>query len=302
MTKVIIDTDPGTDDALAIMMALNSSDLDVVGLTTVGGNATLEHTTENALALLDHLGVSGVTVSPGAAGPLEGGFENAYHVHGSGGLGVDLPAPTSKAHGVEAAELITEAASKYRGELVIVAIGPLTNLAEALRAEPRMVRWVAEIVVMGGAVEVPGNVTPHAEFNVYNDALAADIVLNSGIAVTLVGLDVTRQTSVTAADLPWVVGEAPTARLARRIVTSRLESRPEGGEYHLHDPLAVVAALQPELLEYRQATVTVHRQGDERGRTVARYGDGPVKVAVRVDVGGAKALIKRLLEAKPPQR
>ena len=148
---------------------------------------------------------------------------------------------------------------------------------------------------MGGAVDVPGNVTPHAEFNIYNDAMAADIVLNSGIATTLVGLDVTMQASLTRADDPWVEVETPTARLARRVLASRFRSLPDDGEYHLHDPLVVAVAIQPGLLEYRQATVSVRRDGPERGRTLAAYGDGPVRVAVGVDAQRAKDLIKHLL-------
>ena len=189
-------------------------------------------------------------------------------------------------------------ASRYRGELVVIALGPLTNITRALSAEPLIAEWLSRIVVMGGAVEVPGNVTPHAEFNIYNDALAADTVLNSGIAVTLLGLDVTMRTSVTAPDLPWVEGETRAARLARRIVESRLRSRPDGTEYHLHDPLAVVSALRPELLEYRQATVRVDHQADElRGATHARYGEGHVEVATEVDVEASKALMAELLGA-----
>lgn len=295
MTKVIIDTDPGTDDALALMMALNSPDLDVLGLTTVGGNATLAHTTRNALRLLDHLGVEGLPVYRGAARLLEGGFENAYHVHGAAGLGVPLPAPTSKPQGAAAHRFIAGTASAHKGDLVIVALGPLTNVARALQSEPRLTEWVRETVVMGGAVDVPGNVTPHAEFNIYNDAMAADIVLNSGIATTLVGLDVTMQASLTRADDPWVEVETPTARLARRVLASRFRSLPDDGEYHLHDPLAVAVAIQPGLLEYRQATVSVRRDGPERGRTLAAYGDGPVRVAVGVDAQRAKDLIKHLL-------
>lgn len=295
MTKVIIDTDPGTDDVLALMMALNSPDLDVMGLTTVGGNATLAHTTRNALRLLDHLGVQGVPIYRGAARPMEGGFENAYHVHGAAGLGVRLPAPTSKPQGTPAHQFIVEAASAHRGDLVIVALGPLTNIAKALQTEPRLAEWIAETVVMGGAVDVPGNVTPHAEFNIYNDPPAADIVLNSGIATTLVGLDVTMQASLTRADEPWVEGETPTARLARRVLTSRFRSLPDDGEYHLHDPLAVAAAVQPDLLDYRPATVSVRRDGPERGRTVAAYCEGLIRVAVGVDARAAKDLITHLL-------
>ena len=176
--KVLIDADPGTDDALALIAALNSPELDVLGVTTVGGNASLADTTRNALRLLDHLG-SDLPVSRGSARPLKGRFEYAYHFHGAAGLGVRLPSPRTAPTAERAVERIVGAASEYRGALTLIALGPLTNVARAMRSNPRLAGWVAEVVVMGGAVEVPGNVTPHAEFNVYNDPEAAHEVLTS---------------------------------------------------------------------------------------------------------------------------
>ena len=296
MTAVLIDTDPGTDDAMALMMALNALALDVVGVTTVGGNATLADTTRNALRILEYLGRADVPVYRGAARPLRGGFSNAYHVHGAAGLGVRLPAPTSKPHITAAPEFIAATASSHRGDLVIIALGPLTNVARALQAEPRLAQWTRELVVMGGAVEVRGNVTPYAEFNIYNDALAADMVLNSGIAVTLVGLDVTTKTRIAREAEPWVQGETATARLSRRILANWFRSRPTADEYYLHDPLAVAAALRPDLLTYERAKVAVETGHSERlGRTTAAYGEGPVKVALGVDVRASIDLVTGLL-------
>ena len=296
MLNVIVDTDPGTDDALAMMMALNSSHLDVRGITTVGGNASLAHTTRNALGLMDHLGLPDVPVSRGAARPLEGKFRYAYYFHGTGGLTVRLPAPQSRPLSVRAPEFITSLASALRGELVVIALGPLTNIARALSREPRLASWTKQIVVMGGALEAAGNVTPHAEFNVYNDPVATGIVLSSGVAVTLVGLDVCSQTYFVREDRPWFPGESKTAALGRQILANWFRSHPERDRYELCDPLATVAAIQPDLLAYRRAKVTVETQDREHlGRTVASYGDGPVRVAVGVDAERCKALITRLV-------
>ena len=298
MTKVLIDTDPGTDDALAMMMALNSPDLDVLGFTTVGGNARLADTTRNALRLLEYLGRTDVPVFRGSARPLRGKFQYAYDVHGAAGLGVRLRSPVTAPHAKRAPQVIMEMASVHRGELTVIALGPLTNIARALVLEPRLAAWIKQIVVMGGAAGVPGNVTPHAEFNIYNDPVAADAVLSSGIPVTLVGLDVTSQTYLTAAARPWVRGDSPAARLSRRILAGSLGPTTGLGRFHLHDPLAVVAAVRPCLFTYQQAAVAVETADPGRtGRTVASYGCGPVAVAVGVDVARAKAMTVELLGA-----
>ena len=296
MTKVLIDTDPGTDDALAMMMALNSAELDVLGFTTVGGNARLADTTRNALRLLKYLGKTDVAVFRGSARPLRGMFRYAYDVHGRAGLGVRLPSPLTAPHAERAPQFIAEMASVHRHDLMVIALGPLTNIARAMALEPQLAVWVKQMVVMGGAVEVPGNVTPHAEFNIYNDPVAAGAVLSSGIPVTLIGLDVTRQTYFTAAASPWVGGDMPAARLSRRILAGSLGSRRDLVRFHLHDPLAVVAAIRPDLFSYKQATMTVETEDPvQTGRTIATYGDGPVAVAVGVDVERAKAMTVDLL-------
>lgn len=197
MLKVLIDTDPGTDDALALIMALNSRDLDVRGITTVGGNATLADTTRNALRLLEYLDAPDardpqLPVARGSARPLSGKFHYGYYFHGPAGLGVRLPAPLTRPHYLTAPEFISKLADDYGGELVVIALGPLTTIATALIQQPNLASSLKEIVVMGGAVEVPGNVTPRAEFNFYNDPRVADIVLSAGIPITLVPLDVCR--------------------------------------------------------------------------------------------------------------
>ena len=298
MRRIIIDTDPGTDDALALMMALNSPDLKVEGITTVGGNATLPETTENALQLMEFLEgpCSGIPVAVGADRPAKGLYSHAYHVHGSEGLGISLPVSTLRPHRMNAVEFLRDRITAFPGELTLIAIGPLTNVAAALDNRPDIAEAVPEIIVMGGAVGVPGNITPHAEFNIHEDPWAANAVFESGIPITLVGLDVTHQTFMHRRDGPqWFEGGTKSAQLGNRILTGRFRELDGADKFHLHDPLAVAATIEPDILSCRMARVSVVTDGDERGRTIATYGEGSVKVAVGVDVERAVGIVRRLV-------
>ena len=300
MRRVIIDTDPGTDDALALMMALSSPDLLVEGITTVGGNATLSETTDNALRLIEHLDgkESGLPIAVGADRPMRGSYTHAYHVHGSEGLGVRLPEPTLKPHRLNAVEFIHDRVATSPGKLTIIGIGPLTNVAAALDNRPDVANAISGIVVMGGAVEVPGNITPHAEFNIHEDPWAANAVFASGVPVTLVGLDVTHQTFMHRRDGPrWFEGASRSAQLGNRILSDRFRELDDTQEFHLHDPLAVAAAIEPDILTCRRAQVSVVTDGKERGRTIASYGDGTVNVAVGVDAGRAVEIVRSLISS-----
>ena len=294
--KVVIDTDPGTDDALAIAMALNSPELDVLGLTTVGGNASLADTTRNAQALAEWLGRPDLPVSRGAFRPVRGAYGYAYQYHGPGGLTVRLPAPTGEVMPLKAPDYLAYMAYCHPGELAIIALGPLTNLALAIRGEPRMRRWVKHIYVMGGAIHVPGNVTPHAEFNTYSDATAAAEVLGSGIETTLIGLDVCGEPVLTPTDVEGADEASAGEMLAHAVVRGWFAFRPDGGDYMLCDPLTVAAAVRPELFEYEQAAVDVETAaGDRLGETTARYGEGSVRVARTVRVAEAVSTVKQML-------
>jgi len=297
MQRVVIDTDPGTDDALALVMALNSTDLRIEGITTVGGNATLAETTNNALRLVDHVAAGrDVPIAVGAARPARGSFSHAYHVHGADGLGVDLPAPTSVPHPADAVDFLRQRALAAPGRIAVIALGPLTNVAAALDGRPDVAQAISEVYVMGGAVEVPGNVTPHAEFNIYEDPWSANAVFASGVPVTLIGLDVTHRTSLHRDGGPrWFEGTSRSAELSNRILANSFRERADVKEFYLHDPLAVAAAIEPELLMYRQAQVAAVTDGEERGRTVASYGDGPVRVALGVDAGRAVEAVRTLI-------
>ena len=298
MKPVLIDCDPGSDDALAILAALNSPDLDVVGLTTVGGNATIDDTTRNALAILEIGGRAEVPVCRGAGRPLVGEFRFGYDYHGEAGVGIRLEAPATREQPEPAVDAIARTVLDRPGELTLIALGPLTNVAQALRREPKLADEVAEIIVMGGAVEAPGNVTGHAEFNIYNDPAAAEVVFDSGTQVTLVGLDVTEQVAVSREDEPWIEGDSASASLARRLLAAWFALHPDRGPYGLHDPLAVAAAVDPTLLSCRQGEVGVEvRQGDRLGKTTASYGPGPVRVALGVDAARAVSLIRDLIRS-----
>lgn len=297
MRRVVIDTDPGTDDALALLMALNCHDLRIEGITTVGGNATLAETTGNALRLVRHVaGGRDVPIAVGADRPAHGSFSYAYHVHGADGLGVDLPVTALQPHRIDAVEFIRDRASVSEAPLTIIALGPLTNVAAALDGRPDIAHAISEVFVMGGAVEVPGNVTPHAEFNIYEDPWSANAVFGSGVPVTLIGLDVTHRTSLHRDGGPrWFESTSKSAELGNRILANSFRERAGVQEFYLHDPLAVAAAIDPELLVYRRAQVAVVTEGEDRGRTVPNYVDGPVKVALGVDAGRAVEVVRTLI-------
>ena len=289
--------DPGTDDALALIIALNSIDLDLIGVTTVGGNARLSHTTGNALSLLTFLGAQDVPVATGASNPLYGSFTYAYHFHGTNGLGLQLPNPSTKTVQTKAADFLVEAVKDVATPIKIIALGPLTNIAMAMEAEPHLIDSIEEIVVMGGAVDCQGNITEYAEFNIYNDPWAANIVFNSGVPVTLVGLDVTMKVALTDWDLLFT-SDGKGQRLARQVLGNWSTMHP-GTVYHMHDPLAVLAAIDHSPFSYRTGKVSVVTTGEERGRTIALWETGPIRVAMDVDAQFALNTISSLLNSDP---
>ena len=295
MTKYIIDTDPGTDDAVAFIAALKSPELDVVALTTVGGNASLEDTTRNALNLMTHLGRPDMPVYRGADTPLTGEFPFAYDFHGPGGLSIPLPDSRSTPRPEPTADYIQDAALEHSGDLVIIALGPLTNIAQALLGRPDLQNRIKELIVMGGAVEVPGNITPYAEFNTYCDPRAANVVFESGVPVTLIGLDVCRLVFFTR-EGDWQSGTSPTEQTAARLIQGWFDIHPDRDRFDLCDPLAIAAALDPSLIEYRPATVHADEDGETKGRTIADYDSGDINVALHVDADRATQLIRDRLK------
>ena len=272
--KVLIDTDPGTDDAIALLMALGVSKqvgLDVLGITTVGGNASIAHTTRNTLAVLEYAGRGDVPVAKGASNPLEGTFPYAYYYHGKGGLSVRLPSPQIELSNEGAAEFLRRNLSvRIEDGITVVALGPLTNLAKLLMQHPEVGQNLSGLVVMGGAVAVPGNVTAHAEFNFYSDPLAAKTVLSSGLPVTLVDLAVCRQVSIRRDQVSPLLTGGKAGRLAGRILDHWFKRNPDQETYDLCDPLAMAVAIEPCILTTGQRRVEVETCSAERnGKTTS---------------------------------
>ena len=196
--KIIFDTDPGVDDAMAIFLALASDELEVVGLTTVFGNASLENTTKNALTLLEIADRKDIPVVAGAHKPMDSAYIGPVpHVHGANGLGDAITPPVSIAPlPIFVTEWMYTQVSEHPGEITILTVGPLTNLALTLKKYPDLPQLVKDVVVMGGNALVPGNATPAAEANMLNDPEAADLVFGAPWKVTMVGLDVTHQVNL----------------------------------------------------------------------------------------------------------
>jgi len=296
---IILDCDPGHDDAIAILLAVASPELDVRAVTTVSGNQTLDKTTNNALRVLELAGRTDIPVYAGADAPFVRRRDVAAHVHGESGLdGPDLPQPSQSAQPQHAVEFL---AQQYRSgdKPVLVATGPLTNvgLVLATHADARPER----IVLMGGAIG-EGNTTPAAEFNIWADPEAARLVFESGIDVTMVGLDVTHRAIVTPAVAEELRGAGRAGKLVAELVDfySRFHRGryPELGGSPMHDPVALAYALRPELLEVREARIEVDcAWGAGRGRTNVdfrgRGGAVNAKVAVGID---SEAFIRLLVE------
>ena len=279
---VIIDTDPGVDDALAILFALASPELDVIGITTVFGNADVAATTRNAFAILDAAGRPDIPVAAGAAAPLAGPFGGGVpHVHGTDGLGdggVSSTRRTADAASVPAAaEFIWQAVAARPGQVTVLALGPLTNLALALRLRPELPRLVGRVVVMGGNALVPGNATPCAEANMHSDPEAADLVFGASWPVTMVGLDVTHKVNLAGSAIERITAfnGAPNALLAGALPLYRsFFERTNGIDgIFLHDPSAVAFLVAPSLFEVENWPIRVETQGIGRGKTWPSLGD-----------------------------
>ncbi len=271
--KVIIDTDPGADDALAILLALNSPELDVIALTVVAGNVVVEQGLENALRLVSLGKRCDISVARGAQQPLVQKLTTAEFFHGKNGLGdVELPVPTCHADTRFAPDLIIELIHQYPHEITLVPVGPLTNIALAASKDPSIVPLVKEVVLMGGAIS-GGNVTAAAEANIYNDPEAARVVFEAGWPLTMVGLNVTQNTLFTPADLRQL---ANTQGLENDFAVAVLKFMVDlAGKLGadgtpMHDPLAVGSVIDPSLITTRDMRVDVETRGEHtRGETVA---------------------------------
>ena len=283
---VVLDVDTGTDDALALAYAVASPRIELVGVTTVAGNVDVEKTTANTLSVLDWLGAAHVPVHRGASRPLVRPHQDASYFHDEGGLGgAQLPTSTRSVGADRGPAALIRLARQRPGELTLVALGPLTNVAIALNVEPMLPRLLKSVVVMGGAYSVPGNTTPAAEFKILVDPEAADQVFGAAFPdFTAVGLDVTQQVALSRVD--WDAANAASslprsARLLREIGISAF-AKLNLDPFSLHDPLAVAVAVDPTLITFREVAITVDTIEPEIGRTRIA-GPGSVRVAASVE-------------------
>jgi inosine-uridine nucleoside N-ribohydrolase len=283
MQPMIIDVDTGVDDAVALSLAI-AKQANILGVTTVAGNVPIGYATRNTLDVLSFLGREDIPVYRGASRPLTAAYQDATHVHGGNGLGgFELPRSSVGEGRLAGPAFMIQSAAKYPGELVLVTLGPLTNLAIALNVRPELVELVDRLVVMGGAYQEAGNVTPHAEFNVYVDPDAAHQVLNARWKnVVAVGLDVTHQTIFPREQWSAIAADVSGAPALVRGVMERTFTERDMSGFYLHDPLAVAVALDPGLISGSSQTVTVETAGEERGKTTMIDGAGPL-VATGVD-------------------
>jgi inosine-uridine nucleoside N-ribohydrolase len=272
-TRVIIDTDPGVDDALALLLAMSSPELKIEGLTPVAGNVPLDLTLPNSLRMVEVAGRTDIPVAVGARGPLLRRLVTAQYAHGENGLGgAVFPEPKLKPIADDAAIFIRRIVRKYPGEVTLIAIGPLTNVATALNSDPELSGMIRRVVMMGGSLS-GGNITPAAEFNVYVDPEAARIVFQSGIPITMVGLDVTRKTSLTEDHVRILESaHSPISQGAAKVARNAVNRHREQGFLvgpNMHDSLAVAAFLDPALLTWRDFYVDVETAGElTAGETV----------------------------------
>ncbi|MEN6595871.1 MAG: nucleoside hydrolase [Clostridiaceae bacterium] len=297
---LLLDCDPGVDDAIAILLSKYLANLELVAVTSVAGNVTTEHTTRNALDLLALAGMDQIPVYRGAEKPMFGEAHTAPHVHGQNGLGGLMLAPSLRQpEELPAWDAIDQTAKRCEGELTVVAIGPLTNLGLALVKYKDLPKRIKRVVLMGGAA-VGGNVTPAAEFNAYADPEAADIVFNSGLDVVMCGLDVTVPAYLTAEELDELSAlGSRQAKFARDVAQGVLKYSHGYGlpGMCMHDPLALLYADDETLLKTERAGVRVETKGKlTRGKTVTDlYSDKKMEKNTWVATGVDREAFKRRL-------
>ncbi|MBU1587359.1 MAG: nucleoside hydrolase [Actinobacteria bacterium] len=295
--SILLDCDPGLDDALALLLAHGDPNIELVGVTTVGGNVKLENTTRNALQLREYLKFPDVPVSAGAAGPLVREARDAAHVHGSGGLGsVVLPDAQLAVTGQRAADFIIETLKKTPGKIHLVATGPLTNIAIALEREPAIARWAASFTIMGGSY-TRGNATVAAEFNIWADPEAAKIVFDADWRVTMIGLDLTLQAQANGAVID---GLKQLGSLADELIVPLATfyfnpTMPDWDGQAVHDVCAVAYVARPDLFLAQPARVDIETRGEfTAGMTVVDFDTSTPNslVATKLNVDGFWAYVE----------
>jgi inosine-uridine nucleoside N-ribohydrolase len=301
---VIIDCDPGHDDAIALMLAAASPELELIGVTTVAGNTTVDKTTRNALAVLELVGRSDIPVATGSEAPLRRDLVTAEHIHGSTGLdGPRISEPAAQPHRLGAVPFLAEALAASDRPVTLIPVGPLTNIAMLLTGHPELHDRIDRIVLMGGSMGL-GNVTPAAEFNIYVDPEAASIVFGSGLDVEMVGLDVTHEARLDSRHADFLRGSGHAGTFVAALLDffiPKYQARMGFDGAPIHDALAVASVIDPEVLTSERVSVEVDTSsGPSVGRTLVdryRVTGNPANAAVGVGVNPdrfAKLLIDRI--------
>lgn len=302
--RILIDTDPGIDDSLAILLALASPELSLEGLSIVHGNCSVDQGLNNALAVLELAGATHIPVARGCELPLVQPSLLAPETHGDSGIGYARPPkPVTQPVWQHAVDFLIEKILSAPGEYTVVAIGPLTNLAMAMRKEPKIIPAIKKIVCMGAAIRHQGNTTPLAEFNVYVDPHAAHIVFHSGVPLTLVPLDVTYQCILTPADVQRLLKiDSPVTRFIADATRFYMEFHDEYQKIEgcvINDPLALALTFAPQLCDYEEHFVDVDVQGGvSMGKTFADFykmTGKPANMQVALGVRG-RAFIELFIE------
>lgn len=275
--KIIIDTDPGQDDAVAILLALASPELEVLGITCVAGNVPLPLTVLNTCKVVDLSGIPDVPIFAGCDAPLARPLVTAEHVHGRTGLdGPDLPDPVVAVQDQHAVDFIIQTLQQAEeASITLCPLGPLTNIATVLNRAPEFSSKIRRIILMGGGYFEQGNISPSAEFNIFVDPEAADIVLRSGLDITMIPLDCTHQALTTRPRVEAFRALGPVGRAVAELTDffERFDKEKYGSEgAPLHDPCVIAYLLQPDIFHSRLINVTVETQSDlTLGATVADW-------------------------------
>ena len=300
---VVVDTDPGVDDAVAILMLLSDPRFEIRGLTTTAGNVPLARSTRNSLALLEYAGRGDIPVYRGAARPVRGRYAYSRHVHSPSGLTRRLPDPQLRPSETGAVPFLAEALTQDPGNVTVIALGPLTNLARLWKRNPSALRSAARIIVMGGAVNTHGNSTPHAEFNFFSDPTAAKTVIGSGLPLTLIDLAACRRVYISRAQAHGVRSAGPLGILAAELLVGWFARDASRQEFNLYDPLAVLAATHPHVVGLNSVSITVTDSDDTDDTEmwgkceITDAGGGPIRIATpdHVDSAAAWDAIRELL-------
>ena len=304
--KLIIDTDPGIDDAMALFYAIADPEIELVALTTVFGNVTTTQATRNALFLLETAGID-IPVSEGLHKPRElPAYPPSSHVHGAEGFGsLLIKQPKGQVVSESAPEFLVKMARAHKGELVLCPIGPLTNIAAALDLDPEFCSNLKRIVIMGGSLRAGGNITPVAEANIYHDPHAADFLFSHGSNITLVGLDVTNRVICSRAYFRNLAEHSPIlGGMLNQMADFYIDFYEKVGKFDgcgMHDPSALVNCVAPDLFVTEDHKLSVIYYGEETGKTISdpSFVGEAVKVCVGVDADAVKKrFFKNLAELK----